>query len=140
VWEIVDAAIRRHGASEPALDVHGLDRGLDEARAEQHGADGLRAMPQLQPAGAGLEEQRREDEKVFAADQSDLDTRAPAAQALQMTRHGHATEPAAQHHDPRHQRSSRTAGDSPGMGDSYRAPLHWHDMNRDRDVNPALMA
>jgi hypothetical protein len=50
-------------------------------------------MSKLQPAGAGLEQERREHEEVLAADKSDLDVRAASAESLEVSRGQDTTEP-----------------------------------------------
>jgi hypothetical protein len=79
--------------------VNTIDGGLDEACVAESGTNGLRAVPELQPSGAGFEEEGREDEEVLAAHKRDLDIRTPAKQALEMARGRHAAKAAAQHDD-----------------------------------------
>jgi hypothetical protein len=79
-----------------------LDRRFDEPRAAERRPDRLRAMAQLQRAGAGLEQERGEDEGMVAAHQGDLDVRAPLAEPLEMPRRRHAAEPAAEYQDAVH--------------------------------------
>jgi hypothetical protein len=56
------------------------------------GTDRLRAMPQLQPAGACLEQQGREHEEVLAAHKCDLDICVPAQNPLEVSRGRYAAE------------------------------------------------
>src|SRR6185437_3070639 len=98
---IVPGAPRRGHVHEPSLDVDVRDLSFDEAGPPERGPDRLRAMPQLQPARAGLEEERGEDEGVVATDQGDIDPAPRAAEALEMAGHGDAAESASEHHDPR---------------------------------------
>src|SRR5262245_1993749 len=95
VGQAVLGAIRSHGANELPFHVHRFDGRFDEARVLKRGADGLRAMPQLQHAGACLEQERREHEKVLAAHESDLNTSAPAQDTLEVSHSRDAAESAA---------------------------------------------
>ena len=79
VGQAVRAAFGSHGSNELSFEVNRFDGGFDEAGALKGGADGLRAMSQLQPAGACLEQERREHEEVLAAHESDLDICSAAA-------------------------------------------------------------
>ena len=56
-------------------------------------------MPQLQAAGAGLEQERREHEEVLAAHERDLDIRAPPQHPLEVSHGGDAAESAAEYDD-----------------------------------------
>ena len=71
--QFVGAALGGNGANDPALDINAFDRGLDEAGPSERGADRLRAVAKLQPAGARFEQQRREHEEVLAADERHFD-------------------------------------------------------------------
>ena len=76
VGQVVCAAFGCRNSNELSLEINGVDCGFDEAGSSKCSTDGLRAVPQLQPARAGLEKERREHEEVLAADESDLDMRA----------------------------------------------------------------
>jgi hypothetical protein len=56
-------------------------------------------MPELESSGAGLEEERREDEKVRAADENDLEVGVRAQLALESPHSGHAGEAASKNYD-----------------------------------------
>ena len=90
-------AVGSDGMREPTFHVHTVDRRLDEARSPERRADWLRAVPKLDPAGAGLEEERREDEEILAAHERNLDV--CACDPLQVTDGCETAEPAAEHHD-----------------------------------------
>jgi hypothetical protein len=85
-----------HGSNELSFEVNRFDCGFDEAGSLKCGADGLRAMSQLQPAGACLEQERREHEEVLAAHESDLDICAPPQDPLEVSHGRHAAESAAE--------------------------------------------
>src|SRR5262249_28356261 len=55
-WQGESNAIRSDSANELLLQINRFDGGFDEARATKGGADSLRAVPHLQPAGACLEQ------------------------------------------------------------------------------------
>ena len=99
VRQRMNTAIRGDGSNDPALHVDTCDGCLDEAGVPEGGPDRLRAVAQLQPAGAGFEQERRDDEEVLAADERDLDVPVPAEKSLQVSRGRHATESAAQYDD-----------------------------------------
>jgi hypothetical protein len=67
VGQAVRAAFGGHGSNELSFEINGFHCGLDEAGSSQRGANRLRAMPQLQAPGAGLEQERRQHEEVLAA-------------------------------------------------------------------------
>ena len=79
------------------LYVNVLDRCLDESRTSKRRSDRLRAVTELQPAGAGFEQERCEHEEVLAAHERNLDVRAQGS--FEVAGGRHAAEPAAQHHD-----------------------------------------
>jgi hypothetical protein len=79
-------------------------------------------MPQLQPAGAGLEQERREHEEVLAAHERDLDVRVPPQESLEVPRRGHAAESTAEHDDahvPSLDVLTRIAARSPTRSDHF---------------------
>jgi hypothetical protein len=102
VGQLVGGALARHGAHEAALEVDLLYRRLDEAGAPQEVAQRQRAVPQLERAREGFEEQRRHEEEIVAADQDDLGRRTAAASghlALQVAGRPDAAEAAAENQD-----------------------------------------
>ena len=84
----------------PALQVDALNRGLDEPGGSQEGTDGEGAVPCVKSSGANLKQQRRHDEKVVAAHQSDFDIRTALAKLLQVSRGVDPTEAATEDQDP----------------------------------------
>jgi hypothetical protein len=50
VRQVVRAAFGSHGSNELSFDLNGFDCGFDEAGSLKCGADGLRAVSELQPA------------------------------------------------------------------------------------------
>ena len=92
VGQAVGAVFGSHGSNELPFEVNRFDGGFDEAGSLQCCADGLRAMSQLQPAGACLEQERREHEEVLAAHESDLDIFAPPQDPFEVSHDRHAAE------------------------------------------------
>src|SRR5271166_218569 len=84
----------------PALQVDALNRGLDEPGGPQEGTNGEAAVSCVKSSGANLKQQRRHDEKVVAAHQSDFDIRAAPAKLLQVSRGVDPTEAATEDQDP----------------------------------------
>ena len=99
VGQLVCIAFRDHGSNELSVEDNRFDGGFDEAGSSKRGADGLRAMPQLQAAGTGLEQKRCEHEEVLAAHESDLDIRAPTQHPLEVSHGGDAAESAAKYNN-----------------------------------------
>src|SRR5262245_34424439 len=99
VRQTVGGAIRSDGSNELPFQVNRFDCGFDEASSSKCSPDGLRAMPQLQPARACLEQEWSEHKEVLAAHESDLDIRAPTQEALEVSHGGHAAESAAEYDD-----------------------------------------
>jgi len=94
VRQLLHGVIRDRRANDPPLDVDLVHRGLDEPHAIEARPDGLRAVTQLDHAGAGLEEQGREQEEVVAVHESDLDVLAVSQFPVEVPRRGesaHAT-------------------------------------------------
>ena len=73
VRQVVRAALGVNRSNDLMLRVDTLDRCFDETRPSERRADRLRAMPELEPARAGLEQERCEHEEVLATDQRDVD-------------------------------------------------------------------
>jgi hypothetical protein len=84
VRQLADGPFGPGDANDLSLDVHLLHGRLDEASAAETRADWLRAVAELQHAGARLEEQWRKEEEVVAADERDLDLPLPGERTLQM--------------------------------------------------------
>jgi hypothetical protein len=99
VRQLTLASVGGDGPNDVALNVDAFDGCLDKACPSQGGTDWLRAVPQLQPSGAGLEQKGRDDEEVLATYERDLDVAVPAQTPLEVTRRGHPTESATQHDD-----------------------------------------
>jgi hypothetical protein len=97
VRQVVRVALGSHGADELSFDLDRFDGGFDEAGSLKCSADGLRAVTQLQPAGACLEQKGREHEEVLAAHESELDIWAPPQDPLEVSHGRHAAESAAEH-------------------------------------------
>ncbi len=80
-----------------AFQVDALNRGLPEPCASQERADGEGAVSQVEGSRADLEQQRRHDQEVVPAHQSDLDIGTALAKFLQVAGGVHATEAATQY-------------------------------------------
>jgi hypothetical protein len=122
VRQAVRGAFGSHGSNQLSFQVNRFDCGFDEAGPSKCGADGLRAMPQLQPAGACLEQERRDHEEVLAAHKSDFDISAAPQDFLEASHGRHAAESAAEDNNahcslpnrvqrPRHQPGRRRGAD-----------------------------
>ena len=97
---LVHGPFRRDDAHDASFDVDVFDGRLDEARAAEAGADRLRAVAQLQHTGAGLEEERAQEEEVVAADERDLDVGPRGEWPVETARGGQPADSAAEDHDP----------------------------------------
>src|SRR4051794_33180694 len=85
------------GSNDLAIHVDAFDRCLDEPCLSESSTDWLRTVPQFQPSGARLEQKRRDDKEILAADQRDLDALVSAQRALQVRRRCHTAESAAEY-------------------------------------------
>jgi hypothetical protein len=121
VGHVVRAAFGGLGSNELSFEVNRFDGGFDEAGSMKCGADGLRAVSQLQPARACFEQERREHEEVLAAHESDLDVCVPPQDPLEVWHGGHPAESAAE--DDNAHVPSRIACNSPFSSDAEIVPL-----------------
>src|SRR6185312_17438001 len=76
-----------------------VGRGLDELGVPEKWPDGLRAVAQLERARARLEEERRDQKEIVAADEDDFDVAPCADERFELAREDHAAESAAQDDD-----------------------------------------
>jgi hypothetical protein len=72
VGKLVLDTFRRARPHDATFDLDLLDGRLDEARVTEARTDRLRAMAELQDAGAGLEEERAQQKKIVAANERNL--------------------------------------------------------------------
>src|SRR6185437_9852176 len=98
IWNVV-AVAPGNRMDDACVDVHAVYHCLDESGFREGGADGLRAVPQLERSRARLEEERREHEEVVATHERDLDVGAVAEQTLELAHGRDAGEAAAEHDD-----------------------------------------
>jgi hypothetical protein len=99
VGEVVHSPFGGDDAHHTPFDIDMLDRRLDEARASEARADRLRAVAELEHAGARLEEEGAQQEEVVPADERDLDVGLSGELSVEMAGGGEAADATAEDED-----------------------------------------